>query len=278
MHINSEITNLDYADLLNVKLADGTIPCSLDLLFQPIFHVKTKSCTGIEILLNAQDASNKRLAIEPWLEQVEQNNKMALFNDWVFAKTLIYLNKFKDLLNIPFTLNISPKYLTADFAQHMIETLEAFKIPGSRLIIELTEKELPQDLNHLAQTIHMLGNHQIEVWLDDFGAGFANISNLAELPVSAIKLDKKFVQKAPIHMATYTILKMLVHLAHQINILLICEGVETKAQENLLSNLRVQEGQGFFFAKPMSFNQLCKFLSKKRIPGDEGELRKRELV
>lgn len=253
--------NQDFTSLLGVSVNDIR-PGGLDILFQPIFSLETGYFVRAEVLLYVTDKQGNRLCSQQWLKEAEQQDYMDMFNLWLLEKVISSLSFFQSI-NHPLQLsfNLPPQYLTPVFADFIITGFKKHSLPLTSLIVELIEKDLPEDLNLLQRTISTLRQHGVGVWIDDFGAGFANITNLAELPVSGMKIDKKLVQKAPTHMGTFTILKMLIALAHQINIEIICEGIETKEQKNMLCDLGMREGQGYYLAKPMSQDDLVKLLA-----------------
>ena len=91
----------------------------------------------------------------------------------------------------------------------------------------------------------------VEVAIDDFGTGYASLSYLAMLPVSALKIDRLFVEKLGQSEYSKTIVDMVISLAHTLNLKVIAEGVETEAQAKILRDHGCEQMQGYLFSKPL---------------------------
>jgi EAL domain-containing protein (putative c-di-GMP-specific phosphodiesterase class I) len=122
-------------------------------------------------------------------------------------------------------------------------------------------------LNYEDPTGPLLKLHErgIKLAFDDFGTGYASLNYLARFPVSRIKIDRSFVGKLTDNADDAAIVRSLIGMAHNLNLEVIAEGVETDAQAAFLLNERCQEAQGFLYSKPLPADQFEAYLRTRRL-------------
>ncbi|HOV15667.1 MAG TPA: EAL domain-containing protein, partial [Spirochaetota bacterium] len=109
--------------------------------------------------------------------------------------------------------------------------------------------------------IHDLG---ISISIDDFGVGFSSLSRLSHLKFDTLKIDKSFIDKILIDRNSQITVNSIITLAHNLNKTVVAEGVETIEQFNMLKELKCDIFQGYFFGKPMIFEEIEKLLIKQQ--------------
>ncbi|MBX2810836.1 MAG: bifunctional diguanylate cyclase/phosphodiesterase [Myxococcales bacterium] len=124
------------------------------------------------------------------------------------------------------------------------------------LELELTETALLSNIDQAAKMLHVLRAMGVRVALDDFGRGYSSLLRLQELPLDTLKLDRDFVQRLDSDARARAIVDSLLALAARLELEVVVEGVETEAQARQLASLGVRKGQGFWYAKPMSDDEL----------------------
>jgi EAL domain-containing protein (putative c-di-GMP-specific phosphodiesterase class I) len=135
--------------------------------------------------------------------------------------------------------------------------LEDLKKQGYMLIaLEITESSFLCDMNKAIDVLHRVRELGIQVALDDFGSGFSSLNYLKRLPVDYIKIDRSFVHDLPDDNESRAITTSVIHLAHQLNMKVIAEGVETKQQLDFLTEHQVDFVQGYYYFRPMPFAEL----------------------
>lgn len=137
-------------------------------------------------------------------------------------------------------------------------------LPPNLLHIEISEKSTLSDLDSIAPAVQMLLRFGFGFSLDDFGAGHSSLKYLEMIPLQSVKIDKSFIQNIGHQRDAEIIIKTVITLAHQLNLTVVAEGVETEAQLNFLDEQACDYVQGYLFspAKPLAetsvlVNQVC---------------------
>lgn len=153
-------------------------------------------------------------------------------------------------------INISPNHFySTRFVQEFMSLLEEHDVPPSAIVIELTESIGLEDLEKAKSIIHELKRAGIQCAIDDFGIGYSSLSYLQELPISEIKIDRSFITQIQ-KSGTRAILQAIIDIADKLDIRAVAEGIETYEQMILLRGMSCSIGQGYYFYKPMSLEQI----------------------
>ena len=123
-------------------------------------------------------------------------------------------------------------------------------MPANRLILEVTEGLLIGDVNDVKNKMERLSKVGFRFSIDDFGTGYSSLSYLKDLPISEIKIDRKFIGDLPSDENSIAIVKAIFFMAKAFNMKVVAEGVETAEQIEFLRRLGKVNYQGFFFSKP----------------------------
>src|SRR4030095_15615573 len=126
--------------------------------------------------------------------------------------------------------------------------------------LEVTESHVMQDPEHAERVMRSLAKEGIRVAIDDFGTGSSSLSYLTRFPVSALKIDRSFVNDIERDAHDAVILRTIVESAHTLGFLVIAEGVETENQLAFLHGLGCEQAQGFLSSRPMSAGRLAALL------------------
>lgn len=164
---------------------------------------------------------------------------------------------------IPISVNFSIyEFFSDTFVDRIISVLDKYNVPYSLLEIEVTETGYLTNLFKSIQTIKKLKDKGISILMDDFGALSSNIENFRNIQFDGIKIDKKLIEQIVADEKSRSIVKFLVQLIHENQMEVIVEGVETKEQVDILRQLKVDTIQGFYFAKPLPFDEYQKLLKE----------------
>ena len=142
---------------------------------------------------------------------------------------------------------------TADFGHvtytEAIEILEKHNISARMLEIELTETAVVSEYDRVKRLLSSFQSDGMQTSLDDFGAGGSLLNNMVDIPVNTIKLDKLFLTRCSSNARGTDFLREIVHLVKRLGYNVICEGIETEEQVQLLRSLDCDGAQGFWFSK-----------------------------
>ena len=188
----------------------------------------------------------------------EKNGQIIALGEWVIEKTCALLAQSQaiSLESNPISVNISAKQIAQPtFVTSILANLDKYNIPRSELILELTESALVADLSLVNEKMRYLKELGIQFSIDDFGTGYSSLSYIRHLPISELKIDKSFVDD--IHNAEdeVPIINAIIQMSQALNLKVVAEGVETKAQLTYLKNHGCNVIQGYYFSKPIDCEQ-----------------------
>lgn len=154
---------------------------------------------------------------------------------------------------LPISFNLSPsQFQDRGLAEKVCAVLEETGLPPERLEVEVTECGVIQDLALAESTIASLKARKVRVALDDFGTGYSSLTTLRRLPFDKLKIDRSFVTGAQADDENVRIVQGIVMLAQSLGLATTAEGVENESEADWLKSIGCVQGQGFFYARPMS--------------------------
>jgi EAL domain-containing protein (putative c-di-GMP-specific phosphodiesterase class I) len=142
--------------------------------------------------------------------------------------------------------------LACDVAERLAE----HGVPPRRLRVEVTEEVVMSDPNRSQAVLESLSAEGIAIALDDFGTGYSSLARLARLPVAELKIDRSFVACMTTDPGRAAIVRSTIHLAHDLGLTVVAEGIEHRPQWDLLAELGCDEAQGYLLATPLPAAEL----------------------
>jgi len=162
---------------------------------------------------------------------------------------------------VPVSINISRHdFECIDMVSEIIKRLDEHEISHDLLKIEITETVMGFNMEFLNQQIERFHKAGIEVWMDNFGAGYSSLNVLQNFDFDAIKLDTKFMKDFSQNGKNYPIILGLIRMAKNMGIRVIAQGVETEAQERLLRSIGCDNLQGYLYFMPVSIKKLVELM------------------
>jgi EAL domain-containing protein (putative c-di-GMP-specific phosphodiesterase class I) len=142
------------------------------------------------------------------------------------------------------------------FADRVAELLEGRGLPGTCLVVELTETALLADPDAASAVLWRLAGLGVRIAIDDFGSGYASLLYLRRFPVSVLKLDRSLVQGLTIDPTDAALVRWTIEMAHTLQVTCVAEGVEDAATLEALRALGCDEAQGYHLHMPVQVEQL----------------------
>ncbi|QBJ73648.1 Sensory box/GGDEF family protein [Pseudoalteromonas carrageenovora] len=244
--------------ILENDLKDATKENLLFNHYQPIVDLHAKTINGVELLMRWE---NKGQFISPavFIPVAEETGLIEKLTEQALKRALTDLAPL--LNNNPLfyiSLNLSPKHiLKIHIASRLVAILSAHNINPKQLRLEITESTLLEDKQKASKQLHKLKTAGFKLLLDDFGTGYSSLTYLSQFPINVIKIDQSFVQSIGLDKNNESIIKTIYSLADNLGLYCIAEGVETHEQIIFLSALGCHVLQGYYFAKPMTAQDLC---------------------
>lgn len=232
--------------------------------YQPIINLQTKRIDYIEALARW---NHPQLGIIPpshWLAIAERLSLVSLI-------TLQVLNKAESDYQAWLAQNLQVNRININFTeallvnQQALQELHIFSNQRPWMGIEVTESIiLDRSFSTIKKHLSYLKKQGVEIFLDDFGTGFANLSHLRELPVDTIKIDRSFTAELLDNKEAQVIVKFIIDLANRLNKKTVCEGVENTETLDLLIEMGCNYSQGFLHSEPLSFQKMTDLLRRDR--------------
>lgn len=248
------------------ELREGIQRNEFFLEFQPQMDFSTNKLVSVEALIRWQHPKKGVLLPIDFIPLAEETGLIVPIGEWIL-RTACKQNKFwqdEGFTPIQIAVNLSAKQLNQYNLIEMIKkVLEESKLDPKYLMIELSENIIFKNAEQI-EAIEKIKELGVKIALDDFGMGFSSINNLRELPVDCIKIDKSYVKNLESNKSNDVIVQAIIELAHNLNLYVMAEGVETKDQFEFLKESQCSGFQGFYFSKPLSSIECESMLRKAK--------------
>jgi len=241
--------------LMQQSLRDAISDEQFFVHYQPVVDLSLGRIVGAEALLRWRHPELGLVPPAEFIPILEQSGMIDEVGLWVLNAACREASGWKrrGLGDLTMAVNFSAaQFRGANLARTVVRTLERHRLAPSDLEVELTETAALQDAARTREVLEQLHALGIGVAIDDFGAGYSSLSYLKNLPFTKLKIDREFVFKVHERPDSQAICAALVALARGLNIKLLAEGAETKAEVETLVGLGCSMFQGYYFAKPQS--------------------------
>ncbi len=221
--------------------------------YQPIFDLASGKAVAFEALVRWQHPRLGLLSPADFIGLAEDTGLIIEIGELVMRRACHELRQWQQQGRgqLRVAVNISARQiLESNFTEHLISSLAEARVDPQCLEIEITETSI---MEHSESAIRILGDIRrlgMRVSIDDFGTGYSSLSYLKHLPIDTVKLDRSFVGSATANPKDAALVMAVVTLAHNLNLRVIAEGIETPEQLQFLRLLRCEEGQGFLLGYP----------------------------
>ena len=221
--------------------------------FQPKIDIRARTLCGAEALVRWQHPERGFMPPDSFIPVAEQSGIIVPLTAWVLNESIKECARWhRRGLQIPVAVNLSVRNLhDPKIIEVILNTLRRYDLPASALIIELTETAVMTDSNRALSILLALAKEGVKVSVDDFGTGYSSLANLKKLPVHEIKIDRSFVIDMNENNNEAVIVRSTIDLAHNMNMKVTAEGVETEFTWNLLHSYGCDMAQGFYLSRPM---------------------------
>lgn len=238
----------------------------LYLVYQPQVSYTDRRVVAVEALLRWRHPELGIIAPGVFIPLAEQSGQIIELGNWVLKHACQQLRHWLDAgyTNLTMAVNLSAVQLHHDELLHQVQTnLTQYNLQPNSLELEVTETGLMKDTQAAAENLSGLRDMGVRVAIDDFGTGYSSLSYLKTLPLDKLKIDKSFVQDALDSEDNAILVKTIIQLSKNLGMRVIAEGVETLEQEQFLIGLGCDEGQGYWYSKPLAATDAQKtFLAK----------------
>ncbi|QIB66798.1 putative bifunctional diguanylate cyclase/phosphodiesterase [Kineobactrum salinum] len=238
----------------------------LTLYYQPKISMASGRIIGFEALARWIHPKDGMIRPDVFIGVAESTGMIRAVSSWVLDTVLQQLAQWRESgLHLPVAINLSPRNLQD---AGLLESLERFcthwQLEHGMLEVEVTENAIAENVEQARASLLRLRALGIPVFIDDFGTGYSSLSTLKTLPFSAVKIDKSFVIDMLEDRDAAAIVRSTIKLAHDMELAVIAEGVESEAIWIELKEFGCDIGQGFYMGKPMPENEVVRWLATSR--------------
>jgi EAL domain-containing protein (putative c-di-GMP-specific phosphodiesterase class I) len=232
--------------------------------FQPFVTLRTGQIAGFEVLARWRHPTKGLIPPGTFIPLAERDGWICALTQQILKKALAAVADIPGDFTIAF--NVSPLQLRDLSLPEQIRTIVTQAgFPLSRLIVEVTESALIDDLEHVTVVVAELKAMGCRLALDDFGTGYSSLHHLQSLPFDKLKVDRSFVSSMMEKRESRKIVSAVVGLGQSLGLTTVAEGIETREQAEMMVWLGCELGQGYFYGRPMPSEELAAFLSTQEL-------------
>jgi cyclic di-GMP phosphodiesterase Gmr len=230
------------------------------LHYQPKVDLGDGSCNSVEALIRWTHSEAGNVRPDQFIPRCESNGLIIALGHWIISTAARNAAMWSARgCTMRVAINISVQQLRDP--ELLANLREAQHIAGGLLDFELTESCFMSNEPHFLELISQIRHLKFGIHLDDFGTGYSSLSRLKDLPLTVLKLDKIFVQDIANVERGQKLLRAMIHLARELELQVVAEGVETQEQASFLKAHGVEYGQGWLYAPAMPSDDLLKWYS-----------------
>lgn len=230
--------------------------------YQPQVHVSTGKVVGVETLVRWQHPEDGLVFPDQFIGVAEEHGLIDSLTWAVIDAAFMQMKLWQaDGLYLKLAINISMDNLaTLSFVHYVTAAAEFCKIEPADIVLEITESRLMSNQPTQLELLTRLRLKRFGLSIDDFGTGHSSLSQLRDIPFDELKVDQGFVHGAASNDTLRAIYNASLNLAQQLGMTTVAEGVETRADWDLLRHTGCDVAQGYFIAKPMPPNDLSHWI------------------
>jgi EAL domain-containing protein (putative c-di-GMP-specific phosphodiesterase class I)/GGDEF domain-containing protein len=233
------------------------------LHYQPKVDLRDGSCSAVEALIRWTHSEAGNVRPDQFIPRCESNGLIIALGHWIISTAASHAAMWSARgHSLRVAINISVQQLRDPALLSKLR--EAQLIAGGLLDFELTESCFMSNEPHFLELINQIRHLRFGIHLDDFGTGYSSLSRLKDLPLTVLKLDRVFVQDIENVSRGQKLLRAMIHLARELELQVVAEGVETQEQASFLKALGVEYAQGWLYAPAMTSDDLLKWVSNNR--------------
>jgi len=251
------------------ELAEALAHDEFVLRFQPQVRARDGTLAGAEALIRWNHPQRGLLTPDEFIPVAEKQRLMLPIGHWVLREAARCVRRWNhDTGNgaaaVPVAVNLSTvQFRAADFVESIERVLIDENVPGPWIEVELTERMVMDDLTEVRSILARLRKLGIRVSIDDFGTGWSSLSQLKDLPIDKLKIDRSFVQDLPGNRGSRAIARAIVTMAKSLDLTVIAEGVETSEQRRFLAEIGCDLLQGDAIGAALSAEQLAAQIARR---------------
>ena len=249
-------------DEMEKDIEQGLINHEFEMYLQPQFDIVANKIAGFEALIRWHNPKYKDKSPQIFIELAEQRGHMLDIGRFVITESFKLAKKLEPY-NVHISVNVSPvQLLQVGFVQQLIDEFQKLDLQPGSVAVEITETLLMGNFQLVTEKLKLLKERGFSIHLDDFGTGYSSMLYLKDLPVDTIKIDKEFTKYIETNKVSEAIVKTICNLGTTLQLGIICEGVETQIQSDLVKKFGCRIIQGYLIGKAMPYDEAVELIEK----------------
>ena len=265
---HAAIKRIDFVFHLEKAIENG----EFEVFFQPIIHTISGSLCGFEALVRWHHPTLGFLTPFQFLPSLEETKQIYHLDTHIIEKVCQWYATLTSAGEsvVPVSVNLSRSDFESEDMFRVVETMtQKYNMPRNMLNIEITESAFSERENLMAANVEKFRSAGYQVWMDDFGSGYSSLNTLKDYIFDELKIDMGFL--SDMGLRSKRIIRSIISMAKDISMVTVVEGVETQEQVDFLRAIGCDRMQGYYFSKPLPYQDLLKVLRDKAIPFETEE-------
>lgn len=238
------------------------------LLYQPIVKLQTARVVGFEALIRWNHPKRGLVSPADFIPVAEETGLIVPIGRWVLHEACWQLRAWRQQLPaaeaLSVNVNISKRQVSEGVLVEQVDrVLRETGLPGTSLQLEITETVIMENPDSVSEVLHQLKKRGVRLHMDDFGTGYSSLSYLHRFPLEVLKIDRAFVSNLEANVRYDAVVRAIVTLAHNLNMEVIAEGIETSEQLAQILALDCDYAQGYLFSKPLAATEAEAIIDKQ---------------
>ena len=249
---------------LTSKLRKAVENDEFTLHYQPLIDMATGDVSGMEALIRWRDKDGGLVYPSEFIPLAEDTGLIVPMGEWVLREASFQQKKWcaAGLKPVKIAVNISTRqFKEQSFLTKVEHIVRETGLDPQAFVLELTESIILDDAKSTMTILHSLKEMGFILSIDDFGTGYSSLAYLKKMPIDILKIDRSFIRDITSNSDDKAISSAIINIAHSLELDVVAEGVESKAQYELLKSLRCNKMQGFVVAKPLPPEECEQYLT-----------------
>lgn len=232
------------------------------LHYQPQIDFKTGKIVGAEALMRWKTANGEYVSPATFIPIAEESGLILKLGRYALEESCRQLAEWqKQGFELKMAVNISALQLSQlEFLKEVSEITRQHDLSASSLDLELTESLLLKETEKTMLMVKAVKQLGVQLSIDDFGTGYSSLSYLKRLNADHLKIDRSFIKDIPYDQDSISITRAIIHMAHDLGLKIVAEGVENKKQYELLEQMGCDFSQGYYYSRPVDPDTFYKLL------------------
>jgi diguanylate cyclase (GGDEF)-like protein len=254
---------------LERELRDALKKEEFCLFYQPIICLKTGELSGFEALVRWKHPLHGLINPDEFIPIAEETGLIKALDLWVLEAACQQMSQWQEQISFNQILTMSVNFSPVELIQHNIvkiveNIIQKYSFDWWNLKLEITENALMDSVIQV-EILENLKKLNLKLSLDDFGTGYSSLSRLYRFPIDTLKIDRSFVTRIQSEKERSSIINAIVTLAHNLQMDVVAEGIETILEQDTLKDLGCEFGQGYLFAKPLNLEAATELIKNSQM-------------